>query len=47
LKAGQRIVAEQTYRAGELLVPDEEAQVQQLPDFMDKTIPWKNYSGAE
>jgi dihydroorotase len=47
LKAGQRIVAEQTYRAGELLVPDEEAQMQELPAFMDKTIPWKNYSGAE
>jgi dihydroorotase len=43
LHSTQRIVADQTYRAGTLLDPTALSQEQELPAFMDKTIPWKNY----
>jgi len=43
LPATQRIVADQTYQAGNLLDPNAIPEKSELPAFMDKTIPWKNY----
>ena len=41
ITASQRIVAEQTYKDGELMVaPDRETEV---PEFLNKGNPWKNY----
>lgn len=43
LQADHRITAEQTYLAGKLWEPGARDDEHALPDFMDKTIPWKNY----
>jgi dihydroorotase len=42
LQATQRIVADQTYIDGELLEIEETSE--DLPDFVNRAIPWKNYT---
>lgn len=46
LHAEQRIIAEQTYRAGKLLDPEAVSDDLELPSFMDRTIPWQNYGSG-